>query len=881
MAGSSDDEDAKVMTFVLLMAWREIRASWRRLVFFFVCVAIGVGAIVALRSMIQTVRGTLTRESRALIAADVAIATNRPWTPEVRADLEKRFATAPIVARQEIIEVATMVRPPDGRGSSVARMVELRGVQPGFPFYGKVILDDGREFSHAQLADRGALVRPELLSQLGLAVGDAILIGGKPFTIRGVIAQEPGRRVGAFSFGSRVLVDLDDLKGTGLLSFGSRANYQILLKMQESGVTQLVEDVRRDFRSRFVNARSFRSTEDQIGEDLLRAENYLSLVGFVILVLGGIGVWSVTRVFVRQKIKSVAILKCVGATTSQVLSAYVLQVVVLGLTGSVLGVALARAGLAAIPPGIGASFGASHYSLTASAVAQGVSVGLLVSLLFSLVPLLEVRRVKPLLLLRGGSTAGMSGPAGHPGWWTPAGIRARLAVLDWTQVGAAALVGAALVAVAGWQAASLRMGLIVCAGFAGVALILSIAAAALVGAVRPVARSRWFPLRHAVLNLARPGNQTRVILLAVGIGSFFVIGIRSLQTNLLQQFSLELSSGGADLYLIEILPTQVDAVRAFLDARKAPGADAPRMIPVMRARVTGVRGKNTNLDSFEDVRQRGLGREFTITYRDHLEANEKVTDGAFWVGQPALAENAPMAEVSIEQGLHERARIGVGDVIRFDIVGRILEARVTSVREVQWEDARSGGFMFVFRPGPLSKAPQMWIGILKAPEDPSARGRFQRDLVAQYPNVSAIDLREVLATVKTAVDNVTLAISIVGGIALLSGVLILAGAVAMTKFQRVYEAAILRTLGASTRMLGAMLALEYGGLGLLAGAVGGVAAFALTWGVSRHVLDIPWRPAPGLAALGAAATMALVGIVGVTSSYDVLRRKPLGTLRAE
>jgi putative ABC transport system permease protein len=206
---------------------------------------------------------------------------------------------------------------------------------------------------------------------------------------------------------------------------------------------------------------------------------------------------------------------------------------------------------------------------------------------------------------------------------------------------------------------------------------------------------------------------------------------------------------------------------------------------------------------------------------------------------------------------------------------------VSSVREVKWEDARSGGFMFVFRPGPLDKAPQTWIGILRAPEDPAERGRFQRDLVTQFPNVSAIDVREVLSSIQTIVDNVTLAISIVGAIALVSGVLILAGAVAMTKFQRVYEAAILRTLGASTRMLGAMLALEYGGLGLLAGAVGAGGAIVLTWAVSRHVLDIPWRPAPGLAALGALATMILVGIVGVTSSYDVLRKKPLGTLRAE
>jgi putative ABC transport system permease protein len=305
------------------------------------------------------------------------------------------------------------------------------------------------------------------------------------------------------------------------------------------------------------------------------------------------------------------------------------------------------------------------------------------------------------------------------------------------------------------------------------------------------------------------------------------------------------------------------------------------LLPVMRARVTGVKGRETNLESFEQVRQRGsLGREYTITYRDHLQPNETVVDGTFWSGQPALDPGAP-AEVSIEKGIHERFRIEVGDTMRFDVVGRIVEARVSSVREVQWEDARSGGFMFVFRPGPLDKAPQTWIGILTAPPDPADRGRFQRDLVAQFPNVSAIDVREVLATIRSAVDNVTLAISIVGAIALVSGSLILAGAVAMTKFQRVYEAAILRTLGASTRTLGAMLALEYGGLGLLAGVVGAAGALALTWSVSRYVLDIPWHPAPGLALAGAAVTTMLVGIVGVTSSYDVLRKKPLGTLRAE
>ncbi len=365
------------------------------------------------------------------------------------------------------------------------------------------------------------------------------------------------------------------------------------------------------------------------------------------------------------------------------------------------------------------------------------------------------------------------GQGGLGSWWTPAGARARLARVDWLQIGAGALVTAALVAIASWQAASLRVGLIVCAGFAAVALVLSIAGVVIVYVVRPVSRVRYFPVRHAVLSFARPGNQTRVILLAVGLGSFFVIGVRTLEANLLQQFSLEMSAGGADMFLIEILPKQVDEVRTFLEQHKAAGAGPPRLIPVLRARVTGVRGRDVNLANVEDVRARGsLAREYTITYRDHLEPNEKIIDGKFWTGEPPMAEDARPAEVSVERSIHERFHIDVGDLVRFDVLGRVVEARVSSVRDVEWEDARNGGFMFVFRPGPFEHAPQTWIGILRAPEDPAARGRFQRDLVARFPNVSAIDVKEILTTIQQAVANVTLAITIVGAVALLSGVLI-------------------------------------------------------------------------------------------------------------
>jgi putative ABC transport system permease protein len=862
------------MGFVLRMAGREFRASWRRLVFFFVCVALGVGAIVALRSVIQNVRDALVREARTLTASDVLVSTNRPWDDEVRSVLERRLAAAPILARTEAIETASMARA-SGAATPRVRMVEVQGVQAGFPLYGRVQLEGGRPYSHDLLAGRGALVRPELLTQLDVRVGDTLQIGDVAFTIRGVVLTEPGRRLGAFSLGPRVLVSHEDLQRSGLLQYGSRARYRLMLRVAEGGIDPLVRDLRADFKQRFVTVSSYRTAEDQIGEDLRRAEDYLSLVGFVMAVLGGIGVWSVTRVFVRQKMHAIAVLKCLGASTRQVIAVNLVQVALLALAGVALGVALAAAALAAIPSSVFADFpGGVRPHLSLSAVAQGTSVGLLVSLLFALVPLLEVRRVRPLLLLRDEAvyarTQAVPGARRGLARW-----RDGLASFDRTKAGVLALVLFGLVLLASWQAASLPVGVAVTLGFLAVALALHAAGTVLVWLVRPLRAVRPFAVRHAVISVGRPGNQTRVILLAVGLGAFFIIGIRSLQANLLREFSLDVRAGGGDLFLIDIQPGQRDAVAGFL--RQALPAAQPRLVPVLRARITGVRGGSINLDGVEDVRGRGsLAREYVITYRGTLEANETIVGGAFWPPGPATAP-----EVSIEEGIHERFGIGVGDAVRFDILGRSLEARVTSIRRVEWSDTRAGGFMFVFRPGSLERAPQTYLGILQGPPDPAARAALQRDLVARFANVSVIDVFEVAKTVERVLANVTLGVTVVGAVALLSGLLIVVGAVAMTKFERLHDAAVFKTLGASSRTMAAMLCVEYGALGLLAGLVGASGSAVLSWAVARYVLDIRWWPSPGTAAAGVAATAVVVAVVGVAASLDVLRRKPLSILRAE
>src|SRR6185503_134045 len=284
------------------------------------------------------------------------------------------------------------------------------------------------------------------------------------------------------------------------------------------------------------------------------------------------------------------------------------------------------------------------------------------------------------------------------------------------------------------------------------------------------------------------------------------------------------------------------------------------------------------LESYEDVRGRGgLSREFTITYRSHLEANETLVDGRWWDEGPSTG----MPEVSIEEGLRERFQIQLGDEMRFDVLGRMVTARVASFRKVDFRDFRAGGFMIVFRPGPFDGAPHTFIAAVRGAKQPAARARMQGLLVASYPNVSVIDLREVLDSISTIVNNVTLAVTVVGGLVLLSGSLILIGAVAMTKFRRVYEAAILKTLGASSRLIATMLLLEYGVLGAIAGTVGALGAIALSWAVARYALDLAWRAAPAITVVGIGATALAVAAIGVIASLDVLRHKPLSTLRAE
>lgn len=842
------------MKFIFNLARRELRASWRRLLFFFLCIGVGVGSIVALRSMIQSLNRAVAGEARALMTADVQAESTREWSAAALAGIE-RAARPPLAeARTETVEAPTMLRPADPAREG-ALMVELKGVERGFPLYGEFLLADGRAFDFGLVEGGGAVVAPLLLERLSLRVGDRVRLGEKEFEIRGVTKQEPGS-AGGFRLGPRVFVARADIEGAGLTGFGSRARRKILFRAGEGRMDELVGALRAELGNNLVNVRSYRDSEESLSEQFSRAENYLSLTGLVILVLGGIGVSSVTRVFVEQKRKTIAVLKCVGATGRRLTAAYLAQVLALGAAGSLLGVLLAKSALLlvrarfaeSLPPNL-------SYELQPGAVAQGLGLGLLISLLFSALPLLRIGRIKPNMLLRDAE------PEAPRRW------------LDLWRAAVAGGVLAGLVFLASWQAGSLRVGVVFLLGLGATALLLYASAWLLILLVRRARGLGTFAVRQAINSMHRPGNQTRVIVMAVGLGAFLVLSVQSLQTSLLDEFDVARRGNLPNMYLIDVQKDQVEGVRELV--AKTAGGRA-ELIPTVRARIVAVNGEEIDLDAAGVRGERGrLGREYVVTYRPRLEYNETVVAGRLWDETPSAEP-----EVSLEEGMRGTAGIDLGGTLTFDIQGRKMTARVTSFRRVDWRNSRTG-FLVLFRPGALEKAPQMFVGAVDGPEAEPERSRFQREIVDRYPNVSVIDVADIVRGVGRILSNITLAVSFIGGFVFLSGVLILVGSVAMTKFQRVYEAAVLKTLGAKRRVLLTIMLAEYGLLGLVAGLVGAAAANGLSYAVARYVFEVSWAFAPGLNAAGVAATVLLVCAVGALSSLDVLTRKPLAILRAQ
>ena len=841
------------MRFIFNLTRREIRSSWRRLLFFFLCIALGVGSVVALRSLIQNLTRAVGTDARALMTADLEVSSTNDFTPTEISKIESAVSASGIVDnRNETITTSTMARPADTTNPNV-KMVELKGIEPPFPLVGEFRLDDGTPFDFSLLTNNGAVVAKILLEDLKVAVGDRIEIGEGEFQIRAVFDQEPGGTSG-FRLGARVFIEKKAFDTAGITRNASRVRRRILYRTTDNP-TELVRQLRESLKGSTVTVQSYRETQENIGEQFTRTENYLALTGLLILVLGGVGVWNVARAFVEQKRKSVAVLKCLGASGGRIMTVYLLQILTLGLAGSFFGVLLAQLALWFVRWRFVDSLPAEmSYAVNSWTAAQGVLLGVLISLLFSALPLLQVRNIKPKLLLRDENNASLR----------------RLDLTKWI-IGAVSLAG--LLGLAVWQAGSLRVGAFFLGGLAATSVVLYISAVVLTWLLRRVRTLGPFALSQAINSLYRPGNQTRIILLAVGLGAFVVLAVQSLQSNLIREFDFTRNQRLPSLFFVDIQKSQVDRLAQLIELRVGEKAET---IPTVRARISHVNGEAFDFGSRETRQQQGqIGREFAVTYRPDMDENESLLAGAWWNDD---ANETP--EVSVEEAMAERLKITPGDSMTFDISGRKITARVANIRKLDLRNTRTA-FVFVFRPGALEKAPQTFAATVLKRVGATDRQRLQREVLDAYPNVQIFDVADIVATVQRLVSNFVLAISFVGTFVILSGILILIGSIALTKSQRIYENAILKTLGARRITLATILFGEYGLLGILSGIIGASFATLLSWAVSRYILEIDWEFDPAVTFGGVVATAAIVMFVGAAASFDVLFRKPLSTLRSQ
>ena len=847
--------------FAARLAWREGRASYRRLSVFVTSIALGVGSLVAIHSFRADVQRSLGDQARALLGADVRVSSRRAFPETFDAVLDSMAEQGRDVARTTTL--ASMVL--DTRSQGV-RLFQIQGVDSGYPYYGEVTSTPDGAWMEIHEGP-WAVADPAVFIQLDAVVGDTLLIGEARFVLRGEVTGLPTDLGFQSAIGPRFYISRARLPATGLLTFGSIARYHANFRMPER------ED-RDEFWDRnheLLEANQLRHTTAGIRAQEMSAavedvSRYLGLMGLAALFLGGIGVASAIHVYIREKVITVAVLRCLGALQRTLFTAYLLQAAGLALIGSVLGVGLGMAvqrGLPLVLSGLLPVGVTTQVSWLA--VGAGVLLGVWVAIMFALGPLLEVRGVSPLLALRHDF---------EPPKRT-----------DALRVGAFVLLALTLLGLTIMEAPSSNQGIGFAIVLGGVGLSLWATARVLILATKRFFPHRMsYPVRQGVSNLYRPRNQTVSVTLALGFGAFVIGTVGLVEASLTQAFTLEAGAGGWNLLLFDVQSDQRTTVEDFVDSRASGPLEVTPLVP---ARLLAIKG--TPVETLRDLPREerpsswAMRREYRHTYRAELSGSEVMVEGAWWdestVDDDQRADGvvAGVARISMEADLAESLRVGLGDHITWDFAGVPIESRITSLRSVDWARFETN-FYVIFEPGTLEEAPQTAV-ILARIEGERERAEMQRDLVVRFANVSVLDLSRLQQTIDEILQRANQGIRFLGVFSTVAGVLVLIGALSTSRYQRMRESALLKTLGARRRVVLEVLTVEYAMLGSLATAAGLVLAIFAGWMMTWTVFEVPFRldlARIGTVWLWVTAVTVAVGLIG---SRGVISRPPLAVLR--
>jgi putative ABC transport system permease protein len=836
------------------MAAREVRAARRQLALYASAISLGVAALVAVTSFRTDVTGALHEESRALLGADVELRSRSPFEGEVRDLLDSlRAADMPVAS---LTSFGSMAFAPRTGGT---RLVEIRAVSGGFPFYGSIVTTPAGRWDRLE-DTRIALVDPAVLVYLGIDRGDTVRLGDAVFLIDGTVDRVPGEIGLEAAIAPRVYIAERFVDETGLVRFGSLVRYAALLALPDATAAESFVDEHHDlFQQSRVGHSTATEREENMSEWFEVLSRFLGLLGLTALLLGGLATGSAVHVFVRRKLQTVAMLRCVGAPQRTVFAIYLLLAALMGLVGAALGVALGvviQHGLPSVLADFVPLDVEPRFRLVPALA--GFGIGIWVAVVFALLPLLDVRNVSPLQALR------------HA-------VEPALRRRDGWKVAAHILILATVIALGVSQAPAPVVGLVF-AGAIGVTTIALWATARVLtlGARRLLPTRAPYVVRQGVANLFRPHNQTTPVTLAVGFGVFLLGTVFLVQRNLLDRLAFESGSDRPNLVVFDIQSDQVEGVRALLaDASVAP----PQVTPIVPARIAAINGRPAE-ELLQDTTESSPGRwalrrEYRNTYRDTLVPSEEIVAGRWWDGESTGAGR--LARISIEQELAEDLAVGLGDRITWDIQGVRIETEIASLRRVDWARFELN-FFVVFEPLALAAAPRTFVTLANVPDD-MGMAMVQRDLVTRYSNVSALDISTVQETLQRLLESVTLVIRVMALFSIGCGLVVLLGAVATSRLQRLHESILLKTIGARIPQVRSILAVEYVTLGLLASLAGTVLAVAGGWGAVTFLFRLDFRlPVLSVLALvvtGVAATTA----VGLTGNRGLVRRPPLAVLR--
>jgi putative ABC transport system permease protein len=839
---------------LLALAWRESRTARRRLLLYMSSISLGVAALVAIDSYAANVQESIKAQSRSLLGGDVNLRARQGFSAAADTLLDSLAAAGVPVAK--VTSFASMASALPSGGT---RLAQVRGVGEGWPFYGSVVTSPADRWHELQTG-KFAFIDPSLLISLDANVGDTIVIGFSRFEIRGSLDAVPGDPGIAATVGPRVFIAERFIAETQLLGLGSRAEYEAVVRLNEETDPRLwVSSLRPQFNRHNIRTRTVDQNEAELTDAISQLARFLSIVGLIALLLGGIGVASGVNAFVQRKIDTVAVLRCLGASGAQVLTIYLLQAGAMGLLGAGAGAAL----------GVAIQFGLARalgdflpvdvaISVEWGAIFLGLGVGVWVAIAFALRPLLVLRRVSPLQAIRRDDEAISASRRGD----------------SLTHITNFALL-ASVFGLAIDRAETVGQGVMFAVGvFLSIGLLWG-SAALLSGLARRMVSSSWpYVVRQGIANLYRPASQTRAVVLALGFGSFLVTTIILVQTNLLASFEVTAASARGNVVFFDVQTNQRDSIAAMIGNA---GHTVVGETPIVTMRFAG--GNGMDIEQWArrkqiPARSWALRREYRSTYRDTVVATETLLSGEWFT--PALPGDT-IFEVSLERDITDELGVTLGDTLVWDVQGVRVQTVVTSTREVDWGQFELN-FFAVLQSAAIEQAPKQFVTIASVASD-TAVARLQRNAVRDFPNVSSLDLSLVRRTIQGIVDKVTLTVRFLALFSLAMGIPVLFSAVAATRRDRLREGVLLKTLGATRAQIGRILFAEYAVLGLLGSLTGMLLSFLGAWALVTQVFEGTFRLAIGPALAIAGAMTLLAVTIGLLTGRDVFRETPMAALR--